>query len=30
MKQHRDTRTRNWVFIITVISALAVGIWLAR
>jgi len=30
MKQRRDTRTRNWVFIITVISALAVGIWLAR
>lgn len=30
MNQRRDTRTRNLVFIITVISALAVGIWLVR
>jgi hypothetical protein len=30
MKPKRDTRTRNWIFFITVLSAMAVGIWLAR
>lgn len=30
MKSRRDTRARNWVFIITVVSAVVVGLWLAR
>jgi len=30
MNQRRDTRTRNWIFFITVICAVVVGIWLAR
>ncbi len=30
MKPRRDTRVRNLVFFITVISALVVGLWLAR
>lgn len=30
MKPRRDTRARNLVFLITVISALVVGLWLAR
>jgi len=30
MKPRRDTRARNLVFWITVISALVVGLWLAR
>lgn len=30
MKPHRDTRTRNWIFFITVVSAVVVGMWLAR
>ena len=30
MKPRRDTRARNLVFFITVVSALVVGLWLAR
>jgi predicted nucleic acid-binding Zn ribbon protein len=30
MNQRRDNRTRNWIFLVTVISAVVVGIWLAR
>ena len=30
MKPRRDTRVRNLVFFITVVSALVVGLWLAR
>ncbi len=30
MKPRRDTRARNLVFFIAVISALVVGLWLAR
>lgn len=30
MKPRRDTRARNLVFLITIVSALVVGLWLAR
>ncbi len=30
MKPRRDTRVRNTVFFIAVISAIVVGLWLAR
>lgn len=30
MNQRRDTHIRNWIFFVTVISAVVVGIWLAR
>ncbi|EHA14075.1 hypothetical protein HAL1_18756 [Halomonas sp. HAL1] len=30
MKPHRDTRARNLVFFVAVISALVVGFWLAK